>query len=82
MNGHVNNSVASNQKNSGGNGSRGKNSQNGAHNNKKFIQMQEERLRQISNAKQKEGKVDPEDGEVKTQEQKRSRRRHNRNRQK
>lgn len=75
MNGHVNNGVASNQKNSGGNGSSGKNSQNVAHN-------KEERLRQISIAKQKEGKVDPEDGEVKTQEQKKSRRRHNRNRQK
>lgn len=81
-NGHINNGAASNQKNDGGNGSGGKNSHNAAHNNKKFIQMQEERLRRISIAKQKDGNVDLEDSKVKTPERKKSRRRHNRNRQK
>jgi len=81
VNGHAKNGATSNQKSKGGKGSGGKNSHNATHNDK-FIQMQEERLRQISIGKQKEGKFGPEDGEVKTQEQKRSRRRHSRYRQK
>jgi hypothetical protein len=78
-NGHVNKSSGgSHQKNNGGNG--GKNTQT-AYNNK-FVQQQEERLRQISITKQKEGnKSGVEDGEEKTQKHKSSRHRNNRNRQ-
>ena len=78
MNGHDKNRATNHQKNNGGYGGGGKNTRGAVHANKKFIQQQEERLRQISVAKQKESKHDHdvEEGEEKTQKQKKSRRRH------
>jgi len=78
MNGHDKNRATNHQKNNGGHGGGDKNTRGAVHANKKFIQQQEERLRQISVAKQKESKHDHdvEEGEEKTQKQKKSRRRH------
>eukprot|EP00986_Skeletonema_menzelii_P008734 scaffold3792_cov160-Skeletonema_menzelii.AAC.11 len=78
MNGHDKNRATNHQKNNGGHGGGGKNTRGAVHANKKFIQQQEERLRQISVAKQKESKHDHdvEEGKEKTQKQKKSRRRH------
>ena len=74
MNVHViNGSGGSNQKNK----SDGKNTHTPY--NKRFVQQQEEKLRQISMAKQKEGKSGMGDGDEKEHNHKRSKRRSNQN---